>query len=51
MLSSLQRHIPRKGMRGTSPYFYIHVSLSDLYIPTIGLPILLQENIGPILGI
>ena len=23
---------------------YIHVSVSDLYIPTIGLPILLQEN-------
>jgi hypothetical protein len=23
---------------------YIHVSVTDLYIPTIGLPILLQEN-------
>jgi hypothetical protein len=31
-------------MRGLCPDFYIHVSMSDLYIPTIGLPILLQEN-------
>jgi hypothetical protein len=31
-------------LRGLSPNSYIHVSLSDLYIPTIGLPILLQEN-------
>jgi hypothetical protein len=26
-----------------SPNFHIHESVSDLYIPTIGLPILLQE--------
>jgi hypothetical protein len=26
------------------PNFHIHVSVSDLYIPKIGLPILLQEN-------
>jgi hypothetical protein len=31
-------------MRGYSPISYIHVSVSDLYIPLIGLPILLQEN-------
>jgi hypothetical protein len=24
--------------------YYIHVSVRDLYIPRIGLPILLQEN-------
>ncbi len=30
-------------LRGHSPNFHIHVSLSDLYIPTIDLPILLQE--------
>jgi hypothetical protein len=29
---------------GLVPNSYIHVSVSDLYIPTIGLPILLQEN-------
>jgi hypothetical protein len=29
--------------RGLSPNFHIHVSVSDLYIPTIGLPILLQD--------
>jgi hypothetical protein len=29
---------------GLSPNSYIHVSVGDLYIPMIGLPILLQEN-------
>jgi hypothetical protein len=37
-------NIPRKGIAGHSPNFIIHVSVSDLYIPRIGLPILLQEN-------
>ncbi len=31
-------------MRGLSPTFHIYVSVSDLYIPMICLPILLQEN-------
>ncbi len=31
-------------MRGLSPNFHIHVSVMDLYIPTIDLPILLQEK-------
>ncbi len=31
-------------MRGLSPNSHIHMSVSDLYIPTIRLPILLQEN-------
>ncbi len=36
---------PRKGIaRSLSHNFHIYVSLIDLYIPTIGLPILLQEN-------
>jgi hypothetical protein len=35
---------PEKEFRGLIPNFHIHVSVSDLYIPTIGLPILLQEN-------
>jgi hypothetical protein len=39
-----------KELRGHSPNVYIHVSVSDLYIPTIFLPILLQEICGPILG-
>ncbi len=52
-LHTLQRHntenskqlFPEMKLRGLSPNFDIHVSLSDdLYIPTIGLPILLQEN-------
>jgi hypothetical protein len=40
-----------KELRSHSPYFPIHVSVSDLYIPTNDLPILLQEICGPILGI
>jgi hypothetical protein len=42
---------PEKELRSHSPDFHIHVSVSDLYIPTIDLPILLQEICGPILGI
>jgi hypothetical protein len=45
----LETNIPRKGIAW--PNFHIHVSESDLYIPTIDLPILLQEICGPILGI
>jgi hypothetical protein len=52
LCTTLQRHntenskqiFPKKEWRGLSPSFYIHVSVSDLYIPTIGLPIMLQEN-------
>ncbi len=31
-------------LHGLSPNSYIHVSVSDLHIPTRGLPILMQEN-------
>jgi hypothetical protein len=34
---------PEKEYRGLSPNFDIHGYVSDLYIPTIGLPILLEE--------
>ncbi len=48
----LQRHntenskqiFPEKELRDLSHNYYIHVSVSDLYITTIGLPFLLQEN-------
>ncbi len=48
----LQRHdtenskqiFPEKELRGLIPNFHFHMSVSDLYIPTIGRPILLQEN-------
>ena len=33
-----------KELRGLSPNYHIHVSVSYLYIPTIDLPFLLQEN-------
>jgi hypothetical protein len=42
---------PEKELRGHSPNLHIPVSVSDLYIPTIALHILLQEICGPILGI
>jgi hypothetical protein len=42
---------PEKEYRGLSPNFPIHASVSDLYIPTIGLPILLEEICIPILGL
>ncbi len=35
---------PEKELRGLCPNFHIHVFVSDLYITTINLPILLQEN-------
>jgi hypothetical protein len=35
---------PRKELRGLSPDIHIHVSVSDLYIPTIGPPNFLQHN-------
>ncbi len=34
--------IPEKELRDLSPNYYF--SVCDLYIPTIGLPIVLQEN-------
>jgi hypothetical protein len=42
----------RKGISGSqSQNFHIYVSVSDLYIPTIGLPILLEEICRLILGL
>ncbi len=35
---------PKQNYNVLSPNFHIHVSVSDLYISSIGLPILLQEN-------
>ncbi len=35
---------PERELRCLSPSFHIHVSVSDLYIPTIGPPIFLQQN-------
>jgi hypothetical protein len=48
-----ETNITKKELRGHIPNFHIHVFVSDLYIPTINLPILLQANTvcGPILGI
>ncbi len=35
---------PEMKLRGLVPNYYIHVSVSYLYIPRIGLPIWLQQN-------
>jgi hypothetical protein len=37
--------------REQSQFLYIHASVSDLYIPLIGLPLLLQKKGGQNLGI
>ncbi len=42
---------PEKEYRGLSPNFHIHASVSDLYIPTVSLSILLEEICGPVLGL
>ncbi len=42
---------PEKEYRGLSPNFRIHVSVSELYIPTMGLPVLLEDLCRLILGI
>ncbi len=42
---------PEKELRGHSPDFNIRVTVRNSYIPTIDLPILLQETCGPILGL
>ncbi len=49
--TKFETNIPRIGIEGPQSQFHIHVSERDLYIPMIGLPILLQEVCGPILGI
>ena len=48
---NLKQIFPEKELCGHSPNFHIYVPVSDLYIPTIDLPILLQKICGPILGI
>jgi hypothetical protein len=45
---NLKQIFPEKEYRGLSPNFHIHVSVSELYIPTMGLPFLLEEICGPI---
>jgi hypothetical protein len=57
--NTLQRHntenskqmFPEKELRGLSRNLNIHVLVSNLYIPMIGLPILLQENMWTELAI
>jgi hypothetical protein len=39
---------PEKELRGHSPNFHIRVSVGNLYIPTIDLPVMVQEICGPI---
>jgi hypothetical protein len=48
---NLKQIFPEKEYRGLSPNFHIHVSVSELYIPTLGLPFLLEEICRLILGI
>ncbi len=48
---NLKQIFPEKEYWGLSPNFHFHVSVSELYISTMGLPFLLEEISGPILGI
>ncbi len=48
---NLKQIFPEKEYRDLCPNFHIHVSVSELYIPTMSLPFLLEEICGPILGI
>jgi hypothetical protein len=48
---NLKQIFPEKEYRGLSPYFHIHVSVSELHIPSMGLPLLLEEVCRLILGI
>ncbi len=41
---NLKQIFPENELLGRSPNFHIHVSVSNLYSPTIGLPVLLLEN-------
>jgi len=41
---NLKQIFPEKELCTHRPNFLIHVSVSDLYIPTIDLPILLQDR-------
>ncbi len=48
---NFKQMFPEKEYRALGPNFHIHVSVSELYIPTMGLPVLLEEIRRLILGI
>jgi hypothetical protein len=48
---NLKQIFLEKEYRGLSPNFHIHVSVSELYIPTMGLLVQLEEICRLILGI
>ncbi len=48
---NLKQIFPEKEYQSLSPNFHIHVSVSELYIPTMGLAVLLEEICRLILGI
>ncbi len=50
-VENVKQIFPEKEYRGLSPNFHIHVSVSESYIPTMGLPVLLEEICRLILGI
>jgi hypothetical protein len=44
---NLKQIFPEKEYRGLSTNFHIHVSVSELYVPRMELPFLLEEICGP----
>ncbi len=47
----MKQIFPEKEYQGLRPNFHIHLVASDLHIPTMELPFLLEEICGPLLGI
>jgi hypothetical protein len=48
-VENLKQIFPKKEFRGLSPNFHIHGSVTEIYIPTMGLPV--EEICRLILGI
>jgi hypothetical protein len=47
-----EQNVPRKGIAGFNPNFYIHVSVRDLYIPCGSVPLFCYRKMcGPMVGI
>jgi hypothetical protein len=42
---NLKQIFPEKEYRGLTPNFHIYMSVSELYIPNMGLPFLLEEYV------
>jgi hypothetical protein len=52
LYQKLEKIYLERKLRGLSPNFYVHISVSDFHFSSIGFPICLQQTIGgAILGV